>query len=75
MLQASFDVVGPPALKGVQDVLGASSFNRHKEELNDQMKLAIFINMMPKEYQDVGMQMGSGRKLSYEELRDHILGR
>ena len=38
------------------------------------MKLAILINMMPREYQDVGMQMGIGRKLTYEDLRDHILG-
>jgi hypothetical protein len=38
------------------------------------MKLGIFINMMPKEYQDEGMKMCVGRKLKYEELRDHILG-
>ncbi len=83
LLQASLDVVGPPALKSVNDVLSgvpkwegkiASLFNRHREELSDQMRLAIFINMMPKEYQDVGMQMSVGRKLKYEELRDHILG-
>jgi hypothetical protein len=52
----------------------ASLYNRHREELSDQMKLAILINMMPREYQDVGMQMSIGRKLKYEELRDHILG-
>ena len=66
LLQASLDVVGPPALKSVNDVLSgvpkwegeiASLFNRHREELSDQMKLAIFINMMPEEYQDVGMQI------------------
>ena len=38
------------------------------------MKLAIFINMRPKGYEDVGMQMPCGRKLSYEQLRDHISG-
>ena len=83
LLQASLDVVGPPTLKSVQDVLNgvpkwegkiASLFNRHREELSDQMKLAIFINMLPKEYQDEGMKMSVGRKLKYEELRDHILG-
>jgi len=83
LLQASLDVVGPPALKSVQEVLVgvprwegkiASLFNRHREELSDQMKLAIFINMMPREYQDVGMQMSIGRKLKYEELRDHFFG-
>ena len=83
MLQASLDVVGPPVLKSVNDVLSgvpkwegkiAQLFNRHREELSDQMKLAIFINMMPKEYQDEGMKMSIGRKLKYEELRDHILG-
>ena len=56
LLQASLDVVGPPALKSVQDVLNgvpkwegkiASLFNRHQEELSDQMRLAMFINMMP----------------------------
>ncbi len=38
------------------------------------MKLAILIDMMLGEYQDVGMQMSCGRKLSYEGLTDHILG-
>ena len=83
LLQASLDVVGPPILKGVQEVLVgvpkweakmASLLNRHGEKLSDQMKLAVFINMLPKEYQDVGMQMSCGRKLTYTELRDHILG-
>ena len=57
LLQASLDVVGPPALKSVNDVLSgvpkwegkiAQLFNRHREELSDQMKLAIFINMCQK---------------------------
>ena len=83
LLQASLDVVGPPVLKSVNDVLSgvpkwegkiACLLNRHREDLSDQMKLAISINMMPREYQDVGMQMSIGRKLKYEELRDHILG-
>ena len=83
LLQASLEVVGPPSLKGVQEVLVgvprweakvASLFNRHNEKISDQMKLAIFINMLPKEYQDVGMQMSCGQKLNYTELRDHILG-
>jgi hypothetical protein len=48
--------VGPPALKSVNDVLSgvpkwegkiASLFNRHREELSDQMKLAIFIYRLP----------------------------
>ena len=52
LLQASLDVVGPPALKSVQDVLSgvpkwegkiACLFNRHREELSDQMKLALLI--------------------------------
>ena len=81
LLQASLDVVGPPSLKGVQEVLVgvpkweakvASLLNRHREKLSDQIKLAVFINMLPREYQDVGMQMSCGRKLTYTELRDHI---
>ena len=66
LLQASLDVVGPPTSKGVQEVLVgvpkwetlmASFANRHREKLSDQMKLAVFINMLPRDYQDVGMQI------------------
>ena len=43
----------------------ASSMDRHREELHEQMKLAIFINMF---------QMSCGSKFEYCELRDCILG-
>ena len=36
--------------------------------------MAILVNMLPREYQDVAMQFSCGKKLKYEEMRDHILG-
>ena len=46
-------LVGAPKWEGKI----VSLYHRHREELSDQLKLPIFMNMMPKEYQDVGMQM------------------
>ena len=81
MLQAFLDVVGPPGLKGLEIVTGvhrwetevASLMDRHTAEINEQMETAIFINMLPRERQDVAMQMSCGKKLAYSGLRDHIL--
>ena len=48
--------------------------NRYREDINDRLKLAIAVGMLPKEYQDVVLQaFGGMEKCTYEQMRDHVI--
>ena len=48
--------------------------NRHDEKLNANLKLAIFIGMLPKEFQDMIWQKScTTTKLQYEAARDYVV--
>ena len=65
LMQAFLEVVIPPPMENVGDTVSevhrwearvAALWIRYQEELNDQMKLAILIGMLPREYQDMKVQ-------------------
>ena len=51
------------------------SKTRHDADLKDELKLAILIGMVPKEYLDWSLQTGitKGTKLEYSDCRDRII--
>ena len=62
------DAVNPPQLKNAQGIIkGISDWesrlaglkSKHDEDLGPNVKLAILINMLPKDYQDICYQQGS----------------
>ena len=62
LLQGYLEVVSPGAIQGTEDMIPgihkwegkvACLKTRYNESLSDSLKLAIFVGMLPKEYQDV----------------------
>ena len=49
--------------------------SRYNQTINDSMKLALLLGMLPRDYQDLVMQSAMIRENSmlYEEARDHII--
>ena len=65
LLQAFLEVVNPPQIKKIQDIVAmvhkwesrvAALKRRYQEDINDQIRLAILMGMLPQEYQDMIMQ-------------------
>jgi hypothetical protein len=83
LLQSFLDVVKPQAMKGTQDIVSGihkwetrvtGLKSRYGEDLNDNLKLAILIGMLPKDYQDLVMQTSCmTNKMSYSGIRDNVL--
>ena len=48
---------------------------RYQEDINDQIRLAILMGMLPQEYQDMIVQTSvlKEEKMKYESVRDHVL--
>ena len=84
MLRAFTDVVNPTQIKSMKDVVSginkwesriASLKMRYGEDLNENLKTAIFMSMMPKECQDLILAKScSNKKIGYSEIRDYIMG-
>jgi hypothetical protein len=83
LLQSFLDVVKPQAMKGTQEIVSGihkwetrvtGLKSRYGEDLNDNLKMAILIGMLPKEYQDLVMQTSCmTNKMSYSGIRDNVL--
>ena len=64
LLQAFLEVVNPPIIKRIGDIVAmvhrwesrvAALKRRYQEDINDQIRLAILMGMLPQEYQDMIM--------------------
>ena len=83
LLQAFTEAVCPPQVKGSAEIIPgihkweaqlAVLKSRYGEEINGNLRMAIFLGMLPKEYQDLIMQQSVMLKdVSYEHWRDHII--
>ena len=83
LLHSYLEVVNPPPIKTEGEVVvgvhkwesKVTALNRrYKEELGETLKVAIFIGMVPKEYQDIILQQNCGRKkVEYGEIRDYVV--
>ena len=84
LLQAFLEVVNPPQIKKIRDIVAmvlkwesrvAALKKRYQEDINDQIRLAFFLRMLPQEYQDMIMQTSvlKEEKMKYETVRDHVL--
>ena len=84
LLQAFMGVISPSPIKNGTQIpkaivdweakIGALK-NKHDEELGENIKLAVFVGMLPKEYQDICFQMGSiaGQTVRFKDIRDRVL--
>ena len=80
LMNAYLEVVAPTPIKRADELIGgihrwetkvALLLNRYKEDINDRLKLAIVVGMLPKEYQDLVWQNSSRVKnTTYEESKD-----
>ena len=86
LLQCVREVVNPPALKNHQGIVkGVTEWEvrvdglkmKHNEDLSAPIKIAVFVGMLPKEYQDMCFQQSTGvsadSEVKYTELRDKIM--
>ena len=83
LLQTFIEGVSPPHIKSTGDIIPgihrweaklAILKSRHGEEINGNLRIAIFLGMLPKEYQDMIMQQSVMLKdVSYENWRDHLI--
>ena len=83
LLQSFLDVVSPTAIKGISEIVSgihkweskvAALKSRYNEDVNSNLKFAILIGMLPKDYQDMILQNSCmTNKVSYEVARDHVL--
>eukprot|EP00973_Karenia_brevis_P067034 9322332-Karenia_brevis.AAC.1 len=47
---------------------------RYGEEIRGNLKLAVFVSMLPGDYQEEILQMGSGeKKVEYDSMRAYVL--
>ena len=88
LLQAYLEVVNPGGIKGIGDMVAAIHKweskvavlkMRHGEDIgggSGELKKAIFVGMLPKDYQDMIMQNQSmmDHKPTYQVMRDYVLG-
>ena len=82
-LAAFLDVVNPKPITRVQDVISGvhgweskvgTLKTSYGEDVGDQMKLAIFIAMLPKEMGDMVMSNSSMvKEMTFGNARDHVL--
>lgn len=85
LMQGFIAAVSPPIITDIRQVPKATIVewegkvhalkNKHGEELGDNIRLAIFVGMLPKEYQDLCFQMGStaGQRITFHEVRDRVV--
>ncbi len=82
LLQCFCEVITPAVLKFKDIVTGIHSWERKialletkfNERITENIKLAVLIGMLPKEYQDICIQASCVmEKMTYEKMRDHIL--
>ena len=82
-LQQFMEVVSPEGIKKSNDLVSKIHnwearvvvfLARHeKETLSENMRLAILVGMLPKEYQEILMQSGSLKKMTYASARDNVI--
>ena len=81
LLHAYMEAARPNALKASAISKGIHAWeskvnavkNRYNEDLNGNIKLAILIGMLPKEYQDMCLQTSCmTTKIIYESMRDNV---
>ena len=85
LLGAFLEVVNLPGIKGMHDLIPdvhrweakvAALKRRYQEDLKDTLKQAIFIGMLPKEFQELVLQNGNmikeGETISFEAVRDYV---
>ena len=85
LLQAYLEVVNPPLIKGIGDLIGgilrwenkcSALKTRYGEELGGKIKVAVLVGMLPKEYQDLVLQNGNMLKegeVGYESVRNYVV--
>ena len=84
LIQNSMDAVDPPNIKnpaaipkGIEEWESKVIIlrNTHEENLGENVKIAVLIGMLPKEYQDICFHMGStpGSKIGYEDIRTRVV--
>ena len=83
MLRAFLEVVNPPQIKGTADATASINAwemkvsklrGKYMQALSAELQTAIFVGMLPKEFQDLVLQRGTlGTGIVYEETRDYIL--
>eukprot|EP00973_Karenia_brevis_P033314 4595665-Karenia_brevis.AAC.1 len=48
--------------------------SRYGEEVGGNLKLAVFMSILPKEYKEEILKLGSGdKKLEYDQVRSYVL--
>ena len=82
-LQAFLKVVNPPKVKGELEVVSAISKweaevlalrKRFAAELDESLRIAILLSMLPTDMQDDLYRKGHVREsMSYDEVREHLL--
>ena len=83
--QAYLEVINPPGLKGMGDVVpGVQRWenrcgmlgNRYGDTISPKIRIAVLIGLLPKEYQDLILQNGSllkeGEVPNFETIRDFV---
>ena len=83
LLQCLTEVISPGVVKDIRNLPKTvenweARKNRlkleFKEDLSDNLAVAILVSMIPRDFQDMVFQMGGvGDKLKYQEVRDKIL--
>ena len=84
LLQTYLEVVHADKLKGSSEVIaGVQKWERkvgelaqrYGEKLSDNLKMAILVGILPKDFQDMVFQngvLGTG-KMEYQEIRDYVV--
>ena len=83
MLRSFLEVVNPPLIKGTAEATGSINTwemkvsklkGRYGQSLSPELQTAIFVGMLPKEFQDLVLQRGAfGSSIEYEDTRDYVL--
>eukprot|EP00973_Karenia_brevis_P087017 12068536-Karenia_brevis.AAC.1 len=82
MLSSFLEVVSPKVAKDKEPIPAihlwerkvADLRSRYGEEIKGNLKLIVFLSMLPKDYQEEILKMGSGdNKLEYEKVRSYVL--
>ena len=84
LLQSYLEVVTPAVIKGYEDIPNGiyqweekvvNLRAQYHEDLGENLRLAILVGMMPKEFQDMIIQNGGMMsKVTYQSSRDYVLG-
>ena len=84
LLSALLKVISPPHIGNYKDVITATANwearvaalkSEHGEEIGEKVKMAIFMNMLPKDLQDMILQNGAmmTEAMTFEVCRDQVI--